>query len=136
MLTGLNIAHTDCPVETMQRRTMWVSDWTPDKTFFWKKIKKSRVCVALKTICSYCKIGKYHTWLSTCLSAFNRTTLVFKEHFAAFPLTFFTLLWSKSTAQHKLQKLISRMSVISLSYFKEADVVYIFLMFLVMCNDI
>ena len=41
---------TDCPVETMLRRTRLISDRTSDKALFLKKIKTTRACVALKTI--------------------------------------------------------------------------------------
>ena len=48
-------ARTNCLVETMLRRTRWISDRTSDKTFS-EKITTSRVCVALKTILSYCTL--------------------------------------------------------------------------------
>ena len=45
-------AQTGCPVETMLRRTRWLSDQTSDNIFL-KKLKTSRVCVARKTVWSY-----------------------------------------------------------------------------------
>ena len=47
---------TDYPIETMLRSNKWISDRKSDKTFFLKKIKASRVCVALKTIRSLINI--------------------------------------------------------------------------------
>ena len=46
-------ARKDCPVETTLLRTRWISDQTLNKTSFLKKIRTSKVCVAVKTIWSY-----------------------------------------------------------------------------------
>ena len=47
---------TDGSVETMLRWMMWISERASGKTFLLKKIRISRVCVALKTIWSYCTL--------------------------------------------------------------------------------
>ena len=53
--SSLNIiffkARTDCLVETMLRRTSWVSNQTSDSTCFLIEVRTSRVCVALKVAC-------------------------------------------------------------------------------------
>ena len=46
---------TNCSVETMLRRTRWISDGTFDKMFF-EKMRIWRAWVALKTIWSYCTL--------------------------------------------------------------------------------
>ena len=59
IIAGLNIiiflSRTECLVETMLRRTRWISDRI-GKTFFTKKIRSARVLVVLKTILNYCTL--------------------------------------------------------------------------------
>ena len=50
--TGLNIARNDLALEKVNFRP----DIRPRRSIFLKKIRTSRVCVALKTISSYCTL--------------------------------------------------------------------------------
>ena len=65
------------------------------------------------------------------MSDSGRISLVFKDDLIAFSYKFFAYV-SRLNLQHKLQNLISRMSVNSLSSFKETKVAYN----LVLCNYI
>ena len=93
------------------------------KNFIFKKIKTSRVCVALKIFSSYISLINVklrETHVNQCPV---EPLVVFKEHLVAFSLTFFESA-SKLNPQPKknFKKLINRISVITLSLFKGSGV--------------
>ena len=100
----------------MLRRARRMPDWTSDKTLFSKKIKTSRVCVALKIFSSYFSLTNVKLRETHVNQYPVEPLVVFKEHLVAFSLTFFESASNLNPQPNKnFKKLINRMSFITLS---------------------
>ena len=107
----------------MLRRARRMPDWTSDKTLFSKKIKTSRVCVALKIFSSYFSLINVKLRETHVNQYPVEPLVVFKEHLVAFSLTFFESASNLNPQPNKnFKKLINRMSFITLSLFQGSGV--------------
>ena len=116
----------------MLRRARWISYRTSDKPFFEKnKDIKSLYCSwnNLKLL----HLDQHQTQVITCPSASNRTSV--RALSCLLIYVFYICFEDELTDKHKLWKLKSKMSVISLSLFNKW-VAYIYFKFLVLCNNI
>ena len=72
----------------MLRQTRWISDRTSGRTFLFLKKKVKSLCGSWINL-ELLYLDKYQSEVSTCPTASNRISVVFKEHLVAFSLTIF-----------------------------------------------